>query len=135
MLAIEEALYNQLKSGTALTALLGGTAIYNQLAPAGTAISYPVVIFTESAGVEDNDSPRRCKTMTYQVTAISDTSKKEAVQIDDAIDTLLHGGTLSITGWSDYWMMRQSDVSYVEQVSGGRVLWHEGGLYRIRISS
>ncbi len=133
MLALEEAIYSKLAAGTALTELLGGTAIYNALGPQGTAVTYPLVIFTKSSGSDDNDSPRRCRTLTYQVTGISDRSKKEAEQIDNAIDNLLFDSALTITGWNEYFVRRYSDISYVEQIPGGKVLWHEGGLYRVRI--
>ena len=134
MLAVDDALYSVLSAGTALTALLGGTAIYNALGPRGTATAtYPLVIFTKSAGTDDNDSPRRTKSLLYQATGISAKGKKEAEDIDNAIDTLLHDAALSVTGWSEYWVRRESDISYVEQIPGGKVLWHEGGLYRVRI--
>ena len=133
MLALEEALYTTLSGGTALTALLGGTAIYNALGPQGTAVTYPLVMFTKSSGLDDNDSPRRTKTLVYQATGISDKGKKEAETIDNAIDALLHDSSLTVTGWSEYWVRRESDISYVEQIPGGKVLWHEGGLYRVRI--
>ena len=114
-----------------MIALLGGTAIYNPLAPRGTAVTYPLVIFSKSSGIEDNSSPRRTRTLVYQVTALSAKGKKEAQDIDNAIDALLHDTTLSVSGWSDYWVRRESDISYVEQIPGGRVLWHEGAMYRV----
>lgn len=134
MLALEEVLYTKLSGGTALTGLLGGTAIYNALG--GEAIAYPLVIFTKSSGIEDNDTPHRAKTLVYQITAISDKGKKEAEQIDNAIDTLMHGADLgTMSGWYDYWCARESDISYNEMTAGGKVLWHEGALYRVRIAT
>ena len=133
MLAVDDAIYAKLAAGTALTTLLGGTAIYNALAPRGSAITYPLVIFSKSSGLDDNTSPCRTRTLVYQVTALSATGKKEAEDIDTVIDTVLHNTTLSVTGWSDYWFMRENDISYVEQIPGGRILWHEGAMYRVRI--
>ena len=134
MLAFEEQLYIKLNGGTALIALLGGTEIYNSLGARGSANTYPFVIFTKSSGIDENISPKRAKTFVYQVTGISNKSKKEAEQIDDACDELVHNISFaSIAAWGNYWCMRESDISYVEEVSG-RVLWHEGGLYRVRLA-
>ena len=136
MLVLEEVLYSRLAAGTALTTLLGGTSIYNALGAEGTAIPYPLVIFTKSSGLDDNDTPHRAKTLVYQITAISDKGKKEAEQIDNAIDTLMHNADLgSMSGWYDYWCARESDISYNEMTEGGQVLWHEGALYRVRIAT
>jgi len=135
MLVFEEQLYNTLKAGTALVGLLAGTAIYNELGPMGSAITYPLVIFTKSSGVDDNDSPRRAKTLVYQVTGISDKGKKEAMQIDNAVDGLLQNASFTVTGWGDYWCRRESDISYVEMIQGGKILWHEGALYRVKLAT
>jgi hypothetical protein len=134
MLVLEEVLYSKLAAGTALTALLGGTVIYNGLG--GEAVAYPVVIFTKSSGLDDNDTPHRAKTLVYQITAISDKGKKEAEQIDNAIDALMYDADLgTMSGWYDYWCARESDISYNEMTAGGKVLWHEGALYRVRIAT
>ena len=134
MLVLEEVLYSKLAAGTALTALLGGTAIYNGLG--AEAVAYPIVVFTKSSGIDDNDTPHRAKQLVYQVTAISDKGKKEAEQIDNAIDALMYGANLgSMSGWYDYWCARESDITYNEMTAGGKVLWHEGGLYRVRIAT
>ncbi len=135
MLVFEEQLYNTLKAGTALTGMLGGTYIYNSLGTRGSAITYPLVIFTKSSGLDDNTSPHRAKTLVYQVTGISDKGKKEAQTIDNACDALVHDASITITGWGNYWCRRASDISYVEQIAGGKVLWHEGGLYRVLLAT
>jgi hypothetical protein len=134
MLVLEEAIYNNLAAGTALTTLLGGTAIYNSLG--GETVAYPLVIFTKSSGIDENDTPHRAKALVYQITAISDKGKKEAEQIDNAVDALMYGANLgSMSGWYDYWCARESDISYNEMTQGGKVLWHEGALYRVRIAT
>ena len=135
MLVVEEKLFTTLSGGTALTALLGGTEIYNALGNRGSVNTYPMVIFTKSSGVDDNDSPHRAKTLVYQVTGISMVSKYQAETIDNACDALIHNASLgSMVGWGDYWCRRETDISYVEEIAGGKVLWHEGGMYRIRLA-
>lgn len=128
--AIETALYSTLAAGTALTTALGGTAIYNTLAPQGT--SYPYVIFKFQGGGDDNTSSTRARSPLYLVKAVSTTGKKNAGDIDDEVDNLLHGHELTVTGWGNWWTAREADVSYAED-SGGVLIWHVGGLYRIRI--
>ena len=131
MNALETGLYTKLSAGTALTTLLGGTAIYNALATQGTALPY--VVFFKSSGGDDNTSPRRARSLVYTVKAVADRAYT-AGDIDDELDTLLHEATLTVTGWNDYWIMREVDVSYEERLANGNVVFHRGGQYRIRLS-
>ena len=129
--AMGSALYTKLAAGTALTAKLGGTAIYDTLAPQGTAT--PFVIFFQSAGGDDNTSPRRARSLVYTVKAVSSAGQLAAGEIDDLVDDLLHEQCRTVTGWGNYWRARVSDVAYAEE-SGGVLFWHRGGQYRIRIA-
>jgi len=124
------ALYTKLAAGTALTTLLGGTAIYNGLVPQGTATPYVVYQFT--SGSDLNSSPRRARDYVVTIKAVSD-EQAEAENVDDALDTLMHEATLTITGWGNYWTARDQDVVY-EQYAGGIVYWHRGARYRIRVA-
>lgn len=129
--AMGSAIYSLLAAGTALTNKLGGTAIYNTLAPQGVATPY--VVFFLSGGTDDEDSPRRARTLLYTVKAVSTVGPLQAGEIEAEVDTLLHRGTLTITGWGNYWMARASDFAYSE-MAGGTAHWHTGGQYRIRIA-
>ena len=131
MNSLEEAIYTTLTGGTALVAKLGGTAIYNTLAPQETALPY--VVFNKGAGTEANSSPRRAQDYVYTVKAVS-TTHKEAGEIDDLVDDLMHDGTLTVTGWNDYWCRRESDVAYAEPAGDGKLVWHQGAQYRIRLA-
>jgi hypothetical protein len=131
MISLSGAMQTYLSSGTALIAKLGGTAIYNTLAPQG--VGFPRVVHFQGAETEDNTSPRRAQTYLWTIKAEAKT-QKEAEEIDDLIDALVHDGTLSITGWNDYWMRRESGISYVEGVSGKELVWHDGAQYRIRMA-
>ncbi len=53
--------------------------------------------------------------------------------MDDLIDGRLHGQTLTVDGWGNYWTARESDFTYHELV-GGVLYWHRGAQYRIRIA-
>ena len=125
------ALFSKLAAGTALTTKLGGTAIYNTLAPQGQATPY--VVFFHSAGGDDNTSPRRARSSVYTVKAVSTVGQLNAGEIDDLVDTLLHEQSLTVTGWGNYWLARVADIAYAED-SGGVLFWHRGGQYRIRIA-
>lgn len=129
---LETAIYEKLTGGTALTALLAGTAsVYNEIAPRGAAAPY--VIFGLQAGGDENMIPVRYKNYLYRIKAVSETSMKNAGQIDAQIDALMHDTTLTVSGWQNFWCMRESDFRYVETTSEGRNIWHAGGVYRIRL--
>lgn len=135
MNAVEIAMYSTLSAATALTALLAGTtAVYNQQAPQGAALPY--VVFGLNAGGDDNDNPHRAKALVYSVKAVGTAGFANAGSIDIQIDALLHHGTLSPSGWTNFWTARESDFRYVETPTdgGGRRFYHAGGLYRVRIA-
>ena len=129
---VSVALYNKLTGGTALTALLAGTtSVYESLVPRGAALD--AVVFSLQGGGDANWTPRRRKELRYMVKAVSDGSVKTAGAIDAQIDTLLHRGTLTVSGWTSISVMREADVSYAETTPEGRNYWHVGGVYRLRI--
>lgn len=132
MNTLETAIYSRLSGGTALTALLGGTAAYNTVLP-GSA-SYPAVVFQLQGGGDENLTPRRSKSLLYTIKAISATGAKQAGAVDAEIDTLMHGRPLTVSGYTNFWCMRESDVSYAEPNGAGGYYWHVGGVYRIRLA-
>jgi len=129
--AMGSALYSTLAAGTALVTALGGTAIYDTIAPQGT--DPPYVVFFFSGGGDDNTSPSRARSLVYTVKTVG-TAKLETEEIDTQVDALLHLKTLTVDSgaWVNYWTARTTDVAYVEDV-GGELIWHRGGQYRIRI--
>ena len=131
MNAIDDAVNSALVAGTALITALGGTAIYWRIADQGT--PYPYVTFSKATGTEENSSPRRARRVMYTVMAVSDNPDK-AGDIDDEIDTLLHGATLTITGWGNYRTARETDIDYEEVTNAGQVVYHRGGQYGIWIA-
>lgn len=129
--ALGSALYSTLAGGSALIDRLGGTAIYNTVAPQGA--SLPYVVFFVSAGRDINSSPRRARDYVVTVKAVTDAGVKAATELDGEIDAILHDAELDITGWGNYWTMRESDIMYTE-VGGNTLYWHVGGQYRIRVA-
>jgi hypothetical protein len=128
---LNAAIYNKLQAGTALTALLAGTtAIYNMQAPEGA--TYPYIIFSYHAGGDENLTNSRMKNYLYFIRGYSTVSAAMAGSIDDQIDALLHGGSLAITGYDLFWMVRDTDVQLVETLPNTGVTFMDGALYRIR---
>jgi hypothetical protein len=129
--AIETGLYSLLAAGTALTTELGGTFIYNKIAPPGT--NLPVVIFQWQGGGDENMTPGRQRNPVYTVKGVA-TTQAEAVALDGHIDTLLHHATLTVAGYTNIWTAREEDVDYIETDTGGNAVYHIGGVYRIRLT-
>jgi len=126
------AIYATLAAGTALIGELGGTRIYEALAPQGQALPY--VVYFRAGGGDDNSSPRRTRSEQWVVKGIG-TDVFQARRIDELIDAQLHEGSLSITGWDCYQAARRTDVAYAEPGGGGVIYWHRGGVYRFNIGS
>ena len=131
MKALMAALYTKLSAGTALLAELGaGTPIFHDIVPPDAAL--PAVVYSYIAGGDDNTTPRRTKGVVVSVKGVAETLG-EAADVDVQLDALLHDQAGSVTGWTNYWLMRETDFSYAEQ-SAGEIFWHVGGHYRIRLS-
>jgi hypothetical protein len=131
--AIDAALYSQLAGGSALTNLLGGTAIYQYLAPEG--ISPPYVIYQRQSqvpayvlsGVAMEDAVYMVKGVTEGPSAVL------AGSVAGAIDTLLQDQTLgTVTGYTHIHLRRESSIDYVETDNGVRYS-HRGATYRIMV--
>lgn len=132
MNALDTALYGALSGSTALTTLLASsTSIYHELAPRGAA--FPYVIFQLQGGGHENICPMTLRNLVITIKAVSDQSAKAAGAIDAQIEALLHNGTLSVSGWTQLWLMREGDVEFAEVAPDGGYIWHAGGLYRIRL--
>jgi hypothetical protein len=131
MNAMGTALYSTLAGGTALTTLLGGTAIYNQQAPAGAALPY--VVYSLQGGLTENIDPGTRRDLTYFVRGYS-ASAKRAGEIDAAIEALLHRKTLTVTGWRNFWTTRETDLELVETTPAGESIYMSGAFYRIRLT-
>jgi len=126
------AMYTRLSGGTALTDLLASTtSIYHGRVPDGA--SFPYVVFNLQGGGDENIVPSRMKNLVLYVRGYSKTSQASAGSIDAQIDTLLHGQTLSVSGWVNFWTARESDLSGFEPMPNGETIWNAGGMYRIRL--
>ena len=131
--AIDAALYTKLAGGTALTNLLGGTAVYQYLAPEG--VSPPYVIYQRQSQVPINVlSGVAIENAVYMVKGVTEgPSAVLAGSVAGAIDTLLQDQTLgTVTGYTHIHLRRESSIDYVENDSGVRYA-HRGATYRIMV--
>jgi hypothetical protein len=135
MKPIEVALYNKLKAGTAITALVGGTAsyrIYNTVHAQGA--SLPSIVFQKQGGGHTPDTPRENVDIIYTVKVLSD-NLQTAENIDQAITAALDRQDLSVgSGYADYGCFRIGHVHFMEGLIGGSIIYHVGGMYRILAS-
>lgn len=129
--ALASALYSRLQ-GTALTSLLAGTtSIFHMQAPEGATLPY--VVFNLQGGGDENLDANRTKNLIVFVRGYSESSAAQAGSIDAQIDTLLHLSPLTVSGWTNIWMGRETDVETVEVQENNQLIWMQGGLYRVHL--
>lgn len=129
--AMGSAIYSKLAGGTALVAALGGSAIYSDRVPAGKA--RPYVVFNHMGGGPDNITPRDIRSGSWFVRAYANTNE-QAKRIDGFIEALLNKGELTVSDWTVFWLVREEDLSLVEDQPNGQFIYMAGGTYRIRLS-
>ena len=131
MNAIETGLYTALNVA-AVTTELGGAYIYKQVAPQGRA--RPYIIFQHTGGGHWNMTPSDLQGHVYLVKGVSE-NQKQAGDIDDDIRGVLHNATLTIAGYTNFDTQREEQVRYVETLDSGKLVYHAGAYYRIRIDA
>lgn len=138
MRAVDTAIYSRLAADVAGTATgtlgqLGATNVYRALASQGSV--EPYVIFNEQAGTDSYTfSARDARSLLYQVKAVGKgSSALVPAQMAERIDALLTDAPLSLSGWTNIRLRRESDVEYVE-VANGQQYHHLGGLYRVDVT-
>lgn len=132
--ALNAGVFNKLAANSTLIALLGGTAIYYQQAPDGAA--YPYVVFSHQAGGPDNINPSDLRSMLYYVRGFASNAPALAGSIDAQCHASLHGQALTVSGYTNFWTVRETDIAPPPEITpaGGRV-YAAGGFYRIRLDS
>lgn len=130
---IEAGLYTALNVG-AITDKLGGSYIYDPVAPPGQA--RPYIIFTHTGGGHENITPSDLQNHVYLVKAVAD-GKEEAGEIHDLILAELHKQTLAVAegAYTNFWTAAEEEVRMVEVLDDGKTVFHCGAYYRIRIDA
>jgi len=131
MKAVDAGLYSKLTGDTALVALLSsGTPIFQLEAPPNTTMPY--VIFFHAGGGPDSITPSDLRSMVYAVKGVA-TTLNAAANIDARIDALLHNNSITVSGYTNIWLARETEVQLVEGAPDGNPIYHYGAYYRIRI--
>lgn len=132
--ALNAAIYSQLNAATALTSLLAGTtAIYYQQAPDEAAYDY--VVFSHPAGGPENIYSGDLRDQLVFVRGYSNTGPAAAGSIDAQISASLHGGSINVSGYTNFWLVREQDFSLVEAPPRGERVYMAGANYRIRLDN
>lgn len=126
--ALNTALYSRL-GGTATTA---GTAVFFLQAPDNQPLPY--IVFDYTADLDENMTANRTKNSVLFIRAYAST-QAQAGTIDGQVDALLHFKPLTVTGWSNFWIARESGYSMTEVDAAGRKSYMVGGEYRVRLDS
>ena len=137
MNVLDNAINSRLKTTSAITSLIStvpnGTApaIYHLQAPEGQA--YPYVVFNVQGGGDVNDTANRLKNLMVfiRVYTAGLNGAAQGGSIDARIDTALHLVPLTVTGWSNIWRARETDVELVQNEPGGQQIHTNGGVYRM----
>ena len=132
MNALTAGIYSKLTAGTALTALLAGTAsVYFNTATDDATLPY--VVFNYMSQIEENQTPSRMKNDMVYIRGYTEASGAAAGNIATQIDNLFHAGTVTVTGWNNFWSVLESEVEDVEITPSGERIYNAGGVYRIRL--
>lgn len=134
--AVRRALYGKMAGDSTLNALLGtpptgySKSIYYQQAPQGA--QFPYVVFSKQAGTPryglgarayDNDI--------WLIKAVDRNDTADPTDnIASRLDALLTDSTLSISGRTQLYLRRESDIDYPEEVDGVTYR-HAGSNFRL----
>jgi hypothetical protein len=117
-------------NGTALTALLGGTAVFRERAPDGQ--SLPYVIYSWQGGGWQHDTPHQLGNGVMYVRGYSSVSAETAGALSDAIFALLDRKTITITGFTNLQLVAEAPhLAFPETDNSGVTTFSSGDEYRI----
>jgi hypothetical protein len=133
--AFWSALQSRLAAGTALTALLGGTAnprIYHNKAPDGTPM--PFVVYQWQGGGFNHDTPHNNAEGVVTVQAYSKVNEVEAGSISEQVFALLDRQPLTVSGWANPMLFAEQPHLQADLVSKtGAYTYSCGDMYRIML--
>jgi hypothetical protein len=124
--ALNTAIYSRL-AGTYTSA---GTKVYYLQAPDNAALPY--IVFDYVASRDENMTQNRTKDCSMFIRAYG-TTPGQAGTIDGQIDGRLHNVTLTVSGYTNFWTMRENAYSLSEVDASGRKTFMAGADYRVRL--
>jgi hypothetical protein len=132
--AIKTALVSRLTGDSTLTTLLGGTAVYDTLAPQNHALPY--VVFQKQDGRREYTMGQRVwDTQLYVIKGVTDgASGVLGGSVAARIDSLLDDAPLTISGQTNHVLRHRRDIEYLEPLDGGNRVRHQGAIYEVVIA-
>jgi hypothetical protein len=127
---IGQGLYTALSGYATLITHLGGTAIFESIAPQGT--NLPYIIFQWQGGGDENLTPGEMINEVWTVMGVS-ASRAQAGTLGADIHAALHMATLTVTGWTNFLCRGEETVRYVEIAPTGAPVYRNGRQYRVRL--
>ncbi len=125
------AIYNKLTGNSGLTDLLNSaTAIYYLQAPDGATLPY--VVFSVIEDAADNQQGSDMRTELIMVRGYANTPAL-AGSIDIHAGTALHRQQLTVSGYNNFWTVRETGNYTVENEPSGQRIYGAGADYRIRL--
>lgn len=136
---IRRALYGKLAGDSTLNSLLGpppiaegwSKSIYHDQAPPKA--TYPFVILSKQAGTPTYAmvATPALETNVWLIKAVDKSTAADVAEAAAArLNVLLNDGVLTISGATQLYLRRESDVEYPE-VEDGETYHHVGGLFRL----
>lgn len=125
---LETGIYQKLttSAGTAVWR----SRVYSLLAPMNA--SRPYVVFAHMAGGDSNQSFSRIVDMDFRVECVAE-SNSTALSGADYIESALHDGSISVSGWNCIAVTAGALMALVELVEG-KTFYRRGAIYRVRLS-
>lgn len=127
----EAAIYSRLANTAAVTNLLSAGSLSIFHLQADEAATPPYIVFSHQGGGDENQTRHRTKNILRFIRAYSSESAAQAGSIDAQIDTALHLVPLTVSGWTNLWLARETDLETFENEPSGRPVWMQGGFYRL----
>lgn len=137
LIGTDDLIRDLLAADATLTTALGGTKIYADQAPQGTAFPYVILAFLSSPDTEVVGGYRVHTRPLYLVKAVTEgNSWSTAGTIADRIDDVLQqaAGTRPAQGIEVQSIVREGIVRYIETPPQGQPIRHYGGQYRCFVS-
>ena len=128
---VDTALYKILSEDTNLMEKI--TGVYNAVAP--EMAEYPFVVFHEQSGIDNYvfGSDYSHRNLVYLIKCVTESpSAKMAGEVYDIIESIVMDRQLTMDGYKNIHLRRESDVKYPEIVDGIQY-WHVGALYSITV--
>jgi hypothetical protein len=129
---LNKGIYDKLTGGTALVALLAGsTSVYNIQAPDSATLPY--VVFSHWSGGVEPTMPGNMINKNMFIRGYTKKSAAAAGSIDTAIGALLDGSSISVSGYTNFWLKKEQEFENVDNLANGEKVWMCGHEWKVRI--